>query len=231
MEKTIQNTADAIKDIEDGARVMVGGFAASGGPANLVQALIDKGTKNLTIICTGSPEWMPFVENDRAAKVISGFTSHSLRSEITEMIEAKVRAGQLEVETVPHGIISERIRARKAGIPAFYTTIGVGTVFGAGKETKVFDGQECVLEKAIKADFALIRGHLGDRFGNLTCRYVAKNRNTEMAGAAEVTIAEVEQVVEAGQIDPEDVTIPGIFVQRVVQAPRIVRWLDGHETI
>lgn len=231
MNKVVESLTEAIKDIEDGARVLVGGFAASGGANNLVQALIQKGTKNLTIICTGSPEWMPFVENGRARKVISGFTSHSLRPEITEIIESKVRAGTLEVETVPHGILSERIRARKAGIPGFYTLVGVGTVFGAGKETKAFDGVECVLERAIEADFALIRGNWGDRFGNLTCRFVARNRNTEMAGAATVTIAEVEQVVEVGTIDPERVDIPGIYVQRVVEAPRIVRWLDGHEAI
>lgn len=231
MNKVVATLAEAIRDIEDGARIMVGGFAASGGANNLVQALIEKGTKDLTIICTGSPEWMPFVENDRAKKVISGFTSHSLRPEITEVIEAKVRAGKLEVETVPHGILSERIRARKAGIPAFYTPIGVGTVFGEGKETKVFDGEECVLERAIEADFALIRGHYGDRLGNLTCRFVARNRNTEMAGAAEVTIAEVEEIVEVGDIDPERVDIQGIYVQRVVCAPKIVKWLDGHEAV
>ena len=180
MNKIVASPQEAVKDIPDGARVMVGGFAACGGPNTLVKALIEKGAKDLTIICTGSPEWMPFVENDRARMVISGFTSHSLRPEITEVIESKVRAGLLQVETVPHGILSERIRANKAGIPAFYTPIGVGTVFGQGKEIKVFVGKECVLERAIDADYALIVGHQGDRLGNIACRYVARNRNVEM---------------------------------------------------
>jgi 3-oxoacid CoA-transferase subunit A len=231
MNKIVESLAEAVKDIKDGARLMVGGFAACGGPNNLVQALIAQGTKDLTIICTGSPEWLPFVSNDRVKKVISGFTSHSLRPEITEVIESKVVAGKLEVETVPHGILSERIRARKAGIPGFYTPIGVGTVFGQGKEIKVFGGKECVLETALEADFALIAGYRGDRLGNIACRYVARNRNVEMAGAATVTIAEVEHIVKAGDLDPERVDIPGIFVQRVVQAPKVVKWLDGHEAI
>ena len=231
MNKIFGSAEEAVADIPDDARVMVGGFAASGLPNTLVSTLIAKGSKNLTIICNGSPEWLPFVENHRAKKLIAGFTSHSLRAEITELVEAKVRAGTLEVETVPHGILSERIRAHKAGLAGFYTRIGVGTIFADGKETKVFDGKEYVLERSLGADFALIRGHLGDRLGNIVCRYVARNRNDEMAGAATVTIAEVERIVEVGDIDPEQVTIPGIFVQRVVQAPRIVRWLDGHETL
>lgn len=231
MNKIVASVEEAIKDINDGTRVMVAGFAASGVPNNLVNALIKKGTKDLTIICTGSPEWLPFVENDRARKIIAGFTSHSLRPEITELIEAKVRSGALEAETVPHGILSERIRAHKAGITGFYTRIGVGTVFAEGKETRVFEGQEYVLERALGADFALIKGYQGDRLGNIVCRYAARNRSVEMAGAATVTIAEVEHIVEVGKINPEHVTIPGIFVQRVVKAPKIVKWLDGHETL
>lgn len=231
MNKIVTSVEEAIKDISSGSHLMVAGFAACGGPNNLVNAIIKKGTKDLTIICTGSPEWLPFVENDRARKIIAGFTSHSLRPEITEIIEAKVRSGELEVETVPHGILSERIRAHKAGIAGFYTRIGVGTIFAQGKETKVFGGQEYVLEQALGADFALIKGYQGDRLGNIVCRFVARNRSVEMAGAAKVTIAEVENIVEVGDINPEHVTIPGIFVQRVVKAPKIVRWLDGHETL
>lgn len=231
MNKIVPSIEEAIADIHDGARVMVGGFAASGVPNNLVNALINKGAKDLTIICNGSSEWLPFVENDRVKQLIAGFTSHSLRADITDKIEAKVRSGALTVETVPHGILSERIRAHKAGIPAFYTTIGLGTVFGEGKETKSFDGKECVLERSIGADYALISAYQGDRLGNLICRYSAMNRNVEMAGAAKVTIAEVEHIVDLGALEPNHISIPGIFVQRLIKAPKIVKWLDGHESV
>ena len=174
---------------------------------------------------------MRFVENDRVRKIIAGFTSHPLRSDITGLVEAKVRSGVLKVENVPHGILSERIRAHKAGIAGFYTRIGVGTIFAEGKEVRIFDGKEYVLERALAADFALIKGYQGDRFGNIVCRLVARNRSVEMAGAATMTIAEVEHIVNAGEIDPDHVTIPGIFVQHVVEAPKVTKWYDGHESI
>lgn len=222
---------EAVKDIHSGAQIMIGGFGTTGFPFSLINALIQKGVNDLTILCTGSSGWLPFVEKDRARKIISGFTGHALRSEITEIIEAKVRSGKLTVETVAHGILSERIRAHKGGIAGFYTRIGVGTVVAEGKETRIFEGKEYVLERAIGGDFALIRGYQGDRFGNIVCRHVARNANVDMAGAAPVTIAEVEHIVEENEINPDHVNIPGIFVQRVVRAPKIVKWLDGHETI
>lgn len=231
MNKIIKSVEEAIKDIHSGARILIGGFGIAGFPYTLINALAQKEIKNLTIHCTGSAGWLPFVERDMVKKVISGFTAHSLRAEITDFMEGKVRSGLLEVETVPHGILSERIRAHKAGLAGFYTRIGVGTVFAEGKETRVFDGKEYVLERAIETDFALIRGQQGDRFGNILCRYAARNANVDMAGAATVTIAEVEEIVEEGKIDPDHVTIPGIFVQRLIQAPKIVRWLHGHETL
>ena len=231
MNKIVESVEEAIKDIHSGARIMVGGFGIAGFPYTLINALAQKEIKDLTILCTSSAGWLPFVERDMVKKVISGFTAHSLRPEITDLIEGKVRSGVLAVETVPHGILSERIRAHKAGLAGFYTRIGVGTVFAEGKETRVFDGKEYVLERSIGADFALIRGHQGDRFGNIVCRYVARNANVDMAGAATITIAEVEQIVEEGKINPDHVTIPGIFVQRLVTAPKIVRWLHGHETL
>ncbi len=231
MNKVVVSVEEATKDIHSGARILIGGFGTTGFPFNLINAVIQKEVKDLTILCTGSSGWLPFVQQGRAKKIISGFTSHSLRSEITEIIEAKVRCGVLAVETVPHGILSERIRAHKAGIAGFYTRIGVGTVFAEGKETRVFEGQEYVLERSLGADFALIKGYQGDRMGNIVCRYVAKNANVEMAGAATVTIAEVERIMDVGEINADHVTIPGIFVQRLVRAPKIVKWLDGHERI
>ena len=231
MDKVIASIEEAVKDIDSGARILVGGFGIAGFPFNLINALIQREIKDLTIICTSSAGWFPFVESDRAKKIISGFTAHTLRADITNAIEAKVRSGVLAVENVPHGIFCERIRAYKAGFAGFYTRIGAGTPLADGKETKVFDGQEYVLERALEADFALIRGYQGDRFGNILCRYAARNVNVEMAGAAGITIAEVEEIVEAGKMNPDFVTIPGIFVQRLVQAPKIVVWKDGHESV
>jgi 3-oxoacid CoA-transferase A subunit len=231
MNKVVTSAEEAVQDIYDGARIMLSGFAGCGHPHNLIEALIKKGTKDLTFICTATSACMRFVENDRVKEIIAGFTSHPLRADITELIEAKVRSGVLKVENVPHGILSERIRAHKAGIVAFYTDIGVGTIFAEGKEVRTFDGEEYVLERALGADFALIKGYQGDRVGNVVCRLVARNRSVEMAGAATMTIAEVEHIVDVGEINPDHVTIPGIFVQRVVKGPRIIKWYDGHESI
>lgn len=145
------------------------------------------------------------------------------------MTESLVRAGKLETEIVPHGILEERIRAAGAGIPAFYSPVGIGTSLEMGKEKRVIDGREFVLEYALKADFALIKGYQADRFGNIVCRLAAGNRNITMAMGATVTIAEVEQIVEVGELDPNRVDIPGIFVHRVVRAPKIVKWLVKKE--
>jgi 3-oxoacid CoA-transferase A subunit len=137
----------------------------------------------------------------------------------------------LELETAPHGTLSERMRCGKAGIPAFYVRTGAGTVVESGKEKRVFDGKEYILEHAIQGDFSLIKGHKADRWGNVVCRLAAGNRNIDMAGAARVTIAEVEEIVEVGELDPERIDIPGIFVDRVVQARKVWRWLAGHEIV
>ena len=191
MNKIIASAEEAVRDIFDGARIMLGGFAGSGHPLNLMEALLKKGTGNLTFICTATSACMRFVEHDRVKEIIAGFTSHPLRPDITEIVESKVQSGAMKIENVPHGILSERIRAHKAGIVAFYTDIGVGTVFAEGKEARTFDGKDYILERALGADFALIKGYQGDRFGNVVCRLAARNRNVEMAGAARITIAEV----------------------------------------
>ena len=229
MDKIIIKSADAVADISNGAVVLIGGFGGSGNPYNLINALVERGTKELTIVSNDWTQWTSILENGQVKKIISGFTNHPFRPEVTKLAEKLYQAGELELETVPHGILEERIRAAKVGITAFYCTVGIGTAVEQGKEKAIIDEKECLLQHNLKADFALVKGYKGDRLGNIQCRFAAGNRNVTMAGAAQVTIAEVEQVVEVGELDPERVTIPGIFVQRVIKMPKIVRWLDGHE--
>ncbi|MDP6100608.1 MAG: CoA transferase subunit A [Dehalococcoidia bacterium] len=225
MDKVFSTPQEAVKEVRDGSVVIVGGFGGSGVPYNLIEALLDQGAKDLTVISNDPMEWFPFAEKGRARKVISGFTNHPVRAEITEQVEKLVRAGKLEAEAVPHGTLEERIRAGGMGIAAFYTLTGVGTPVEVGKEKRAFNGKEYLLETALKGDVALVKGFQADRFGNVVCRLAAGNRNIVMACAATLTIAEVEEIAPPGSIDPNRVDIPGIFVNRVVQASKVVRWL------
>ena len=225
MDKVFSTPWEAVKEVRDGSVVIVGGFGGSGVPYNLIEALLDQGAKDLTVVSNDPMEWFPFAEKGRVRKVISGFTNHPVRAEITEEVEKLVRAGKLEAEAVPHGTLEERIRAGGMGIAAFYTPTGVGTPVEEGKEKRAFNGREYLLETALKGDVALIKGYQADRFGNVVCRLAAGNRNIVMACAATLTIAEVEEIAPPGSIDPNRVDIPGIFVNRVVQAPKVVRWL------
>jgi 3-oxoacid CoA-transferase A subunit len=231
MNKVVVSIAEAVADIHDGAVVLIGGFGGSGNPYSLTEALVRQGAKNLTIACNDWTQWAPLLENKQVRKLVSGFTNHPFRPEVAEISERAYEAGELELETAPHGTLSERMRCGKAGIPAFYVHTGAGTVVESGKEKRVFDGKEYILEHAIKGDFSLIKGHKADRWGNVVCRLAAGNRNIDMAGAARVTIAEVEEIVEVGELDPERIDIPGIFVDRVVQARKVWRWLAGHEIV
>lgn len=224
MNKIVRTPQEAVADVPDGAVVLVGGFGGAGLPGNLIDALVAQGARELTIACNGSAEWESFVESGQASKIIAGFTGHPRRHEIHALANSLVMAGKLEVETVPHGTLEERIRAGGMGLAAFYTAAGAGTVVAEGKEKRVFDGREYLLEMALKADYALVKGWKADRWGNVVCRLSAGNRNITMAMGARVTIVEVEQIVEVGELDPNRIDIPGIFVQRVVQAPKIVRW-------
>jgi len=225
VDKVFSTPQEAVKEVRDGSVVIVGGFGGSGVPYNLIEALLDQGAKDLTVISNDPMEWFPFAEKGRARKVISGFTNHPVRAEITEQVEKLVRAGKLEAEAVPHGTLEERIRAGGMGIAAFYTLTGVGTPVEVGKEKRAFNGKEYLLETALKGDVALVKGFQADRFGNVVCRLAAGNRNIVMACAATLTIAEVEEIAPPGSIDPNRVDIPGIFVNRVVQASKVVRWL------
>ena len=217
MDKTIASLAEAVAPIGDGATVMIGGFGGSGAPIELIHALIDHGPKNLTVINNNAGNvhvgLAALIEQGLVRKLICSFP----RSADPKVFTDLYLAGGIELELVPQGTLAERIRAGGAGIPAFYTPTGYGTQLAEGKKIEEFDGRPYVQERWLKADFALIKGELGDRYGNLTYRMAGRNFNPLMAMAAANTIAQVSRIVPAGEIDPEAVITPGIFVQSVVQ--------------
>ena len=215
--KISHSLAEAVKDIHDGATVMIGGFGEAGSPIELIHALIDQGAKDLTVVSnnTGSGHvgLAALIENERVKKVICSFPRTANSTVFPELYNA----GKIELELVPQGTLAERIRAGGAGIPAFYTPASVNTPLAEGKESRVFDGVEYVLEHGIKADFALVKSAKADRYGNLLYHATARNFGPIMATAAKTAIVQTKQIVEAGDIDPETVVTPGIFVQRVVE--------------
>ena len=177
MDKIVADLDQAVSDIADGATVLIGGFGGSGTPYNLLNALVRKGVRHLTVVSNSAAQWWPLVENGQVRKVVSGFTNHPLRPSVTKAVNRLVLDGKLEVETVPHGTLEERLRAAGMGIAAFYTPAGVGTDVGQGKERRTIAGREYLLEYALAADFALVKGWKGDRWGNIVCRLGAGNRN------------------------------------------------------
>jgi 3-oxoacid CoA-transferase subunit A len=215
LSKVVASADEAIADINDGATIMVGGFGLCGIPENLIRALVKKGVRNLTTISNnvGVDEFglglMLYAGQIRAHK--GSYVGEN------KLLEEMVLTNRIDLELIPQGTFAERIRAGGAGIPAFFTPTGFGTVIAEGKETREFDGRLYVMEHALKADFALIKAWKGDRRGNLVYRKTARNFNPMMATAAEITIAEVEHLVEPGEIDPDHVHTPGIYVKRVVQ--------------
>ena len=218
MNKIYPNAEAAVQDISDGATIMVGGFGLCGIPENLIEAVRAKGVRNLTVISNnagvegfGVGRWL---ENGQIKKIIGTYIGDN------KLYEELVMKGQLEADLIPQGSFSERIRAGGAGIPAFFTPTGVGTVVARGKEVREFDGRPFLLERALKADFALVKAYKGDRWGNLIYRKTARNFNPMMATAGRITVAEVEQIVELGALDPEAIVTPGIYVKRVIQGPR-----------
>ncbi|TYC48313.1 3-oxoacid CoA-transferase subunit A [Rhodobacterales bacterium] len=217
MDKTLPSLSEAVAGIGDGSSIMIGGFGGSGAPIELIHALIDAGPKNLTVINNnagnGHVGLAALIEQGRVAKLICSFP----RSADPKVFTDLYLAGKIELEIVPQGTLAERIRAGGAGIPAFYTPSSYGTDLAEGKPVEEFDGKHYVRERWLKADFALIKGELGDPFGNLTYRMAARNFNPLMAMAAGQTIAQVSKIVPAGEIDPEHVVTPGIFVDSVVQ--------------
>ena len=205
---------EALAGIRDGATLMVGGFGLVGIPENLIIGLRDLGTKNLTVISNncGVDDWGLglLLQNRQIKKMIASYVGEN------KEFERQYLSGELEVELVPQGTLAERCRAGGAGIPAFYTPAGVGTPIAEGRETRMFDGREFLLETALTADFSLVKGWRSDRLGNLQYRMTARNFNPMMAAAGRVTIAEVEEVVEVGGMDPHHVHTPSIYVQRFI---------------
>lgn len=217
MDKTVSSLEQAISGIHDGATIMIGGFGGSGAPIELIHALIDAGPKNLTVVNNnagnGHVGLAALIEQGQVARLICSFPRSSDPKVFTDLY----LAGGIELEIVPQGTLAERIRAGGAGIPAFYTPTSYGTDLAKGKPTADFDGRMYVQERWLKADFALIKAELGDPMGNLTYRMAARNFNPVMAMAANKTIAQVTKLVPAGNIDPETVVTPGIFVSSVVE--------------
>ena len=215
MNKVFANADEAVADITDGATIMVGGFGLCGIPENLIHALVKKGVKNLNTISNN----VGVDEFGLGLLLYAGQIRSHKGSYVGEnkLLEEMVLTGRIDLELIPQGTLSERIRAGGAGIPAFYTPAGYGTVVAEGKETREFDGRPYVLEHALKADFALIKAWKGDRWGNLVYRKTARNFNPMMATAAKVTIAEVEHLVEPGEIEPDQVHTPSVYVKRIFQ--------------
>jgi 3-oxoadipate CoA-transferase alpha subunit len=216
IDKTSISLAAAIADIPDGSTVMIGGFGNAGMPAGLIDALIDQGARELTIVNNnagnGETGLAALLKARRVRKIICSFP----RQVDSQVFDALYRAGEIELELTPQGNLAERIRAAGAGIGGFFSPTGYGTLLAEGKETREINGRHYVLESPIPADFALIRAHRGDRWGNLVYRKTARNFGPIMAMAARCAIAEVEEIVELGELDPEAIVTPGIFVQRVV---------------
>lgn len=216
IDKTVKSLEAAVADVFDGATVMIGGFGAAGQPAELIDALIAQGAKDLTIVNNnagnGEIGLAALLKARRVRKIICSFP----RQADSQVFDALYRAGEIELELVPQGNLAERIRAAGAGIGAFFTPTGYGTLLAEGKETRLIDGRHYVLEHPIHADFALVKALKGDRWGNLVYRKTARNFGPIMASAAKCAIAQVSEVVPLGALDPETVVTPGIFVQRVV---------------
>jgi 3-oxoacid CoA-transferase subunit A len=238
MDKVLPSLEEAIADIKDGAMIAIPGFFACGVPRALLQAIIKKGVKDLTLTCGCGPllgasqELTALVKNGQLKKVIDSYgLFRSASKGMQDPFEQAVRAGKIEFEVYPMGTMAEKYRAGGAGIPAFYTPTGVGSVVEESvvssieanrvpKETRIIDGQKYILEYALRPDYAFIHAKIGDREGNLRYARTAKNFNHVMATAARITIAEVENLVEPGELDGDDVNTPGVYVHRVVQVPR-----------
>ena len=215
--KVIPSCDEAVADIPDGATIMLGGFGLCGIPENLIAAVVRRGVRNLRIISNN----MGIDGFGLGLMLEAGMIASFVGSYVGEnkLLESQMIAREIDVTLVPQGTLAERIRAGGAGIPAFYTPAGVGTVVADGKETRDFGGRPYLLEHALCADFSLIKAWKGDRMGNLIYRKTARNFNPMMATAAKITIAEVEEIVNPGEIEPDHVMTPGIYVKRVVQGP------------
>ena len=226
MDKVINSPDAAVADLRDGMSVMLGGFGLCGIPENLITALIRKGLKGLHTISNNMGVdgfgMGLMLEAEMIASHMGSYVGEN------RLLEKLVIAGQLDLTLVPQGTLAERIRAGGAGIPAFYVPAGVGTVVAEGKEVREFDGKTYLMERGLRADVALVKAWKADRHGNLVYRMTARNFNPAMATAADLTIAEVEEIVEPGELNPDEIVTPGIYVDRVVAGPKYKKPVEGH---
>ena len=225
MDKVYPDADSAVADIPDGASIAIAGFFTAGTPVPLIKALVKQGAKDLTIICMqmgpGNEDIAHLVINKQIKKAICNYPFYRSASRgANSPVEQAVRNGEIEMEVHPMGTFSEKLRAAGAGIAAFYTPTGVGTVVELGKEKRKFGDREYLLETALKPDYSFVYAYKGDRIGNLSCHKTARNYNPEMAAAGKITIAAVENLVEPGEMDGDMVHIPGVYVQRVVKVDR-----------
>lgn len=222
--KKVQNVEEALRDINDGVTIMLGGFGLSGIPENSIAELVKKGTTNLTCISNnaGVDDFGLglLLQKKQIKKMISSYVGENAE------FERQMLSGELDVELTPQGTLAEKCRAAQAGIPAFFTPAGYGTEVAEGKEAREFNGKMHIMEEAYKADFAIVKAWKGDEAGNLIFKGTARNFNACMAGAAKITIAEVEELVPVGELDPNFIHIPGIFVQRIFQGEKYEKRIE-----
>jgi 3-oxoacid CoA-transferase subunit A len=228
MNKVVANADEAVRDIFDGATIMVGGFGLCGMPENLIRALVRKGVKNLTTISNN----VGVDGLGMGLLLAAGQIRKHIGTYVGEnkLLEQMVLSGKIELDLVPQGTFSERIRAGGAGIPAFFTPTGVGTIVAEKKEIREFDGRTYVMERALKADFALVKSWKGDNWGNLVYRKTARNFNPMMATAAKVTIAEVEHLVAVGELQPDLIHTPSVYVKRIFQGEKYEKHIERRTT-
>lgn len=226
--KKVQNVEEALRDIQDGMTVMLGGFGLCGIPENSIAQLVTKGTTNLTCISNnaGVDDFGLglLLQKKQIKKMISSYVGENAE------FERQMLSGELEVELTPQGTLAEKCRAAQAGIPAFFTPAGYGTEVAEGKEAREFNGKMHIMEEAYKADFAIVKAWKGDEAGNLVFKGTARNFNSCMAGSAKITIAEVEELVPVGELDPNFIHIPGIFVQRIFQGEKYEKRIEQRTT-
>lgn len=224
MDKVHSSADEAIADMRDGVTLLVGGFGLSGNPENLIRALHQRGTGGITLVSnnagTDNCGLGILLQSRQVSKMVGSYVGEN------KEFERQFLAGELEVELCPQGSLAERMRAAGAGIPAFYTPTGVGTRRAEGREVREFAGREYLLEEALHGDFAFVKAWRGDTHGNLVFRKTARNFNPLVAKAARITIAEVEELVPAGELDPDNIHLPGIYVQRVILGERYEKWIE-----
>ncbi len=224
MNKVVKNADEAIRDMQDGAVIMSGGFGLCGNPENLIEAIHKKGVKGLTLIsnnCGTTDKGLGvLLQSKQCKKMIASYVGEN------KEFERQFLGGELEVELNPQGTLAERIRAGGAGLGGFFTPTGAGTKIAEGKESRIIDGREMIFEKPLKADYAIVRAWKGDKWGNLVFRKTARNFSPMMCTAARITIAEVENLVEVGELDPDQIHVPSVFVKRIFQGSNYQKWVE-----